>query len=561
MKTYFFLPFVRLALPAGLLALIVSWLLLNPHHSLAVVPMATPMAVRLAGQYAGGDARAVVAANNGYAYVGFGSSFSAVNVSNPASIPPPASITLGGSIEDIALLGAYAYVVDGSYLRVIDLSNPQNPQLVGSAYAGSPASVALYEDGYVNVGDLSSYGLLRVFNASTPAAPIQASSYGDYTPPDNPIGMFMHNGNAYIADGSGGLQIINAFPPTPVPVGSFAMPGHTWDVAGYGNHVYVANGAYGVRVLNITNQSQPTQVALFDTPGDAQGIVVASINSNPYAFVADGAHGVRILDIATPSAPDESAFYDTGGSAIDVSVNGTYIYVADGLGGLVILQSYVPTPTPAVTETQPPTHTHTPTATSTPTSTALPPTHTHTPTATLDPAISPTPSATPTATAAAESPVLAYLPLALRSYFAYFEGPWEAEPNDDYRHANGPLRFDRAYQGYPDDAKDYFSLYLPADGRLTIDLTEFHAFGAQMLLYDRIPVANGEVARVYTEPFHIEYTGKAGLYYIYIYTASGYNNRDPYTLTLTYTPVAQRSPYTFIATPGAPAFIATPPQP
>jgi hypothetical protein len=34
--------------------------------------------------------------------------------------------------------------------------------------------------------------------------------------------------------------------------------------------------------------------------------------------------------------------------------------------------------------------------------------------------------------------------------------------------------------------------------------------------------------------YHIEYTGLAGWYYIYIYTASGYNNTTSYTLRVVY---------------------------
>ena len=36
---------------------------------------------------------------------------------------------------------------------------------------------------------------------------------------------------------------------------------------------------------------------------------------------------------------------------------------------------------------------------------------------------------------------------------SYFEGPWEVEPNNSDQQANGPLRSDRAYLGYPNDPK------------------------------------------------------------------------------------------------------------
>ena len=125
-----------------------------------------------------------------------------------------------------------------------------------------------------------------------------------------------------------------------------------------------------------------------------------------------------------------------------------------------------------------------------------------------------------------------YLPSVLRNYTTYFQGP-EREDNDHYLQANGPLRSGQAYEGYPDDAKDFFSIYLPTGGDIVIDLTGHAGTGVQLQLFyqsaDTPPVAYD-----LSVPYHIEYTGTAGWYYIYIYTASGYSNTTPYTLTVTY---------------------------
>ncbi len=55
-------------------------------------------------------------------------------------------------------------------------------------------------------------------------------------------------------------------------------------------------------------------------------------------------------------------------------------------------------------------------------------------------------------------PAASQAPLAASQ--AYFEGPWESEPNNSYQQANGPLRSHRTYYGYPNDEKDYFSIHL-----------------------------------------------------------------------------------------------------
>jgi hypothetical protein len=125
-----------------------------------------------------------------------------------------------------------------------------------------------------------------------------------------------------------------------------------------------------------------------------------------------------------------------------------------------------------------------------------------------------------------------YLPLTMRDYISYFEGPWEREPNNSYLEANGPLRSGRDYYGYPNDAKDYFSIYLRTSGKITIDLTNHTGTGVQLQLFYQTP--GNVVGYDWAPPYHIEYTGPAGVYYIYIYTAGGYNTITPYTLRVTY---------------------------
>jgi len=125
-----------------------------------------------------------------------------------------------------------------------------------------------------------------------------------------------------------------------------------------------------------------------------------------------------------------------------------------------------------------------------------------------------------------------YLPLVLRNHMVYFEGPWESEDNDSCTAANGPLRSGRDYLGYPNDVKDYFSVHLRTAGSITVDLTNHTGQGVQLQLFYQS--VDNRVAYALHPPYHIEYTGLAGLYYVYIYTASGYNNANPYTLRVAY---------------------------
>jgi hypothetical protein len=68
-------------------------------------------------------------------------------------------------------------------------------------------------------------------------------------------------------------------------------------------------GTMGLRIINISNPSSPTEVGSCDTPEEAWDVAV----SGSYAYVADGLSGLRIINISNPSNPTEVGFYDTPG--------------------------------------------------------------------------------------------------------------------------------------------------------------------------------------------------------------------------------------------------------
>ncbi len=71
----------------------------------------------------------------------------------------------------------------------------------------------------------------------------------------------------------------------------------------------------------------------YDTSVFAAGVAV----SGNYAYVADGAAGLQVIDVSYPPNPRRVGGYDTIGSARGVAVRGTYAYVADDAWGLIIL--------------------------------------------------------------------------------------------------------------------------------------------------------------------------------------------------------------------------------
>jgi hypothetical protein len=109
---------------------------------------------------------------------------------------------------------------------------------------------------------------------------------------------------------------------------------------------------------------------------------------------------------------------------------------------------------------------------------------------------------------------------------------WEKEDNDTAPTANGPLVSGLAYHGYPDDQKDYYRIQLAARHRIRIELTDHTGQGVQLLLYYQS--TDNLVDRDYDPPYQVDHEGQAGRYYIYIFSESGHNHSQPYTLKAVY---------------------------
>lgn len=124
-----------------------------------------------------------------------------------------------------------------------------------------------------------------------------------------------------------------------------------------------------------------------------------------------------------------------------------------------------------------------------------------------------------------------YLPTIRRDFCLSFTSPLEIEPNNTIAQANGPLCSGVAITGTPQsDRFDYFKLETSAAGTISVNLTNNTGSGVQLVLLNQ---AGQTLKQDFEAPFSIQHAGPAGLYYVLVYTESGFNN-TPYTLTTTF---------------------------
>jgi hypothetical protein len=241
-----------------------------------------------------------------YAFVAgeFSDGFLIYDISVPNSPGLVGTFNVGRSFRDVEISGNYAYAVaPDAWFGIIDISDPESPTLEGSTQLdGGAFGIAVSGDYACVVGYGDSDGSLRVVDISNKS--------------------------------------------NPTSVGSSEPLWADHDVVAAGNYVYVvANGQ--LEIYDIENPASPTLVGVsgdyYDNVCGRLGI--AGIGSS-LDLVGDwiyigGEDDVRIVDVSDPASPVCLGKYEIPYTAQGVTAAGDYIYVANGICGLLILE-YVP---------------------------------------------------------------------------------------------------------------------------------------------------------------------------------------------------------------------------
>lgn len=140
---------------------------------------------------------------------------------------------------------------------------------------------------------------------------------------------------AYIGEGPALTILDISNPSLPVVVGrSQPMPEIIEHIVVAGQYAYVADSDGGLRIIDISNPTNPFEIGFFDTPYDAVDLDV----SGNYVYLAEENYGIYVLDVSDPANPLEVSFYDMHLSSVfEVKVSGSYAYIAHGDSGLRVI--------------------------------------------------------------------------------------------------------------------------------------------------------------------------------------------------------------------------------
>ena len=159
----------------------------------------------------------------------------------------------------ITIAGTCAYLLTDKALVVVDLDNPLAPKV--TATIGAPEL-------------------------------------------DDPRGIAVQFRYAFVADRYGlkTLDVTDLAHPKVVENGKVSL-GDPRNVYVARTYAYVANGRFGVSIVDVGNPEAPRHVEDFNANGkinDTYDVKIGMVSGSAFAFVADGVNGLRVLQIVSP---------------------------------------------------------------------------------------------------------------------------------------------------------------------------------------------------------------------------------------------------------------------
>jgi hypothetical protein len=304
-----------------------------------------------------------------------------VDVTDPTQPQLRSACPLGtlGFPRGVAVSGSIAYVSSESDgLVLVNLANPSNPSVIGirplGAVPGPLASDGAWAFVTSSTGGYPPYHLLSV-DLADPLNP----AVGAQLPIGDMGDVVVYGARAYVgcqanSDWMRGFTVVDiADPAAPQNLGRFGGNYSACDLAPTATHLVEANESGVLRVLALESGSPAAPAALIGSPWDqfvehasAHGSLGFFGGQSPPTYVvdaADPAHPVlvaswrflcqkmafagdlafaldwprlRVLNIQSPAAPSILATVQLS-QPVDLTVSGTYLFVADRAAGLAVV--------------------------------------------------------------------------------------------------------------------------------------------------------------------------------------------------------------------------------
>lgn len=235
---------------------------------------------------------------------------------------------------------------------VFDISNPADPQLVRDVPGGNASVHTVFVDGNRLYASASEAVIL--FDITNPTQPLELNRYS----PDgaSPHDMFAIGDRLYVSSYDQAFLVADVSNPNDIrTLGQYTYPtmfSHHNAVGTFGGRTIAFEGGEGpgehLRVLDITDPAHIVKIGEFQLRPEISIHNMVLVGKKLY--IAWYQEGVRVLDVSNPTKPTQVAHYNTfresetdtghyfaGAYGIRVPGDG-FIYAVDSWRGLLILR-------------------------------------------------------------------------------------------------------------------------------------------------------------------------------------------------------------------------------
>jgi len=257
-----------------------------------------------------------------------------VDARDPAHPREIALLETGDEIYDVAVFGDYAFATSASSgLRVIDVSNPAAPiELAVNNNIGG-----WHIDIVGTYAFLTGLSALSILDLSIPTAPVLV---GTYDPPGDfwysyPVDIGVVGDYAYVACADSGVRILDISDMTnPTEVGVYRTDHRATRISVYGERLYVVDSPPadwgGVDVVDITNPAAPVLLGEFE-PSDV-GFTDIQAHGDYFVAATKSLHGLRVYNVADPENFQEIGWHNLYWYCHQIILVDNLVYANDQFG-------------------------------------------------------------------------------------------------------------------------------------------------------------------------------------------------------------------------------------
>lgn len=277
-----------------------------------------------------------VRALGGYAYAGSGAALFVLR-RNGRTIQLLRTVTLPGSVNDLAITPGALYAATSAGLFALDLLDPSSPSLVAAPLATSNGNVNTLAINAASLFAADGDSSVETFSINQPARPQPSGSITSLA-----RSLYVRNAGSsklFISDGQQTDLVLLSNSPTHVPVAA----GGTTSLAALTNDVvFVAGNDRRLRAVDYAISGSPVDLFTIDLPptaGTINRISGLQVVAGRRLYVAGGDLGLLTFDISGFTAPFPVRSYPTG-AVTSILALGNKVYTTPADGGISeLLQS------------------------------------------------------------------------------------------------------------------------------------------------------------------------------------------------------------------------------